>query len=88
MREGITGIIKTPTSKKSGEKLKPGETVNINTADFYELIRIPYVSKKTASYILQYRDQNGKFNSVDDLLKIKGIGKKKLEKIKPYIRLE
>jgi competence ComEA-like helix-hairpin-helix protein len=49
---------------------------------------LPYISEKTAALIIEYRQANGGFKTIDELLNIKGIGEKKLEKMKPYIRLE
>jgi competence ComEA-like helix-hairpin-helix protein len=60
--------------------------VDVNTADLPELINIPEIGNALAQRILDYRQQNGSFKSVDELRHIKGIGSKTLEKIKPYIR--
>lgn len=62
-------------------------SVSINTADLDELVLIPGIGKTTAQNIIDYRDSNGFFQSVDDLLRVKGIGVKTLEKIREYITL-
>lgn len=63
----------------------PGASlVNLNTAGMEELVQLPGVGEQTARAILQSREQYGPFASVDDLLRVSGIGEKKLEKIKPY----
>ncbi|MDA3844847.1 MAG: helix-hairpin-helix domain-containing protein [Candidatus Kapabacteria bacterium] len=69
-------------SKKSNLPLSP---VNINTASKSELILIPQVGPKTAEKIIEYRQDNV-FYEPEDLLYIKGIGLKKLMKIKPFIK--
>ena len=57
--------------------------VDINTADASALTSLKGVGPATAKKIIEYRTANGPFASCDDLTKVKGIGKKTLEKIKP-----
>ena len=59
--------------------------VNINTANVQELTSLPGIGKAKAEAIVQYRQANGPFKSVDDITKVKGIGPKKLEKIRKEI---
>ncbi len=60
--------------------------VNINTADKATLTLLPGVGTVTAEAILAYRQANGDFKSIDDLMKVKGIGEKSLAKLKPYLQ--
>lgn len=62
--------------------------ININTAGVNQLINLPGVGEKTALNIIEWRNKNGKFTSVYQLLEIRGIGNAKLEKIKQYIFIE
>jgi competence protein ComEA len=62
--------------------------ININTATAEQLVLLPGVGKKTADAIIEFRTKNGNFKAVDDIAKVKGIGPKKLEKIKIYLVLE
>lgn len=64
-----------------------GEKVNVNTAGLTELTDLPGIGEAKAKAILEYRNQHGPFKSVADLDKVKGIGPKMLEKMKPYIQL-
>ncbi|RMF44202.1 MAG: helix-hairpin-helix domain-containing protein, partial [Deltaproteobacteria bacterium] len=57
------------------------QPININTADFGQLVKLPGIGKVTAERIVAYRQANGPFASVDDLVKVKGVGKKTLEKL-------
>lgn len=73
--EGISSAAKKPP-------LKP---ININTANSEELQQVPGIGPATAEKILQMRKSYGAFKSVDDLLSIRGIGKKRLEKMRKYL---
>ncbi len=62
--------------------------VNLNTAGVEELTTIKGIGKATAEKIVEYRNEHGKFMSGEDLLKVKGIGTKKLESILSQIVVE
>jgi len=64
------------------------QMVNLNTASKEELQTLPGVGPQVAERILAYREQHGPFKSIEELLEIKGIGIKKLEKIRPLVTLE
>ncbi|MFA5098301.1 MAG: ComEA family DNA-binding protein [Candidatus Margulisiibacteriota bacterium] len=64
-----------------------GTKININTASASEMEKIPGVGAATAKKILECRIKNGAFRSYEDLSKIKGFGKKKIDKIKDEISL-
>lgn len=61
--------------------------ININTATIEELKSLPGIGETYALRIVEYREANGKFNSVEELVHVKGIGKRTLDKIKPFIKL-
>jgi competence protein ComEA len=62
--------------------------INLNKANISELMRLPGLGQKTAGALIDYRNKHGRIKSMDELLNIKGIGKKKLEKIKNLILIE
>jgi comEA protein len=66
-------------------KKPPLKPVNINTATSEELQQVPGIGPATAEKILLMRKSYGAFKSVDDLLAIKGLGKKRLEKMRKYL---
>ncbi|OBX85460.1 ComEA family DNA-binding protein [Moraxella nonliquefaciens] len=66
-------------AKESAQKVM-SERININTATAGELATLTGVGAKTAQAIINYRELMGRFDSVDDLTKVKGIGAKTLEK--------
>jgi competence ComEA-like helix-hairpin-helix protein len=59
--------------------------ININTASNSQLQNITGVGPSTAGSIIEYREQNGPFGSVEELTNVSGIGAKTLEKMKPQI---
>jgi competence protein ComEA len=75
---GDSGLLVTPTPI-------PGDPVNINTADLALLDTLPGIGPTTAQRIIDYREANGPFNQVDDLLKVAGIGPVSLERLRPFI---
>lgn len=63
--------------------------VNINTADAPTLSKnIKGVGLKKAQTIVDYREKNGKFSKIEDIMKVKGIGKKLFEKNASSIIIE
>ncbi len=74
----------TPKATKPREVTFP---VNLNTATLRELDALPGIGEVLGQRILDYRAAHGPFNSVDQLLNIKGIGEKTLAKLKPYVTI-
>ncbi|MBI3248881.1 MAG: helix-hairpin-helix domain-containing protein [Deltaproteobacteria bacterium] len=62
--------------------------VNINTADEAGLTSLKGIGKVKAQAILDYRQKNGSFKTVDDLAKVKGIGEKTVAKLKEHLTVE
>lgn len=74
-----------PTGSVGGD---PGSsTVNLNTASARELEVLPGIGPTTAQAIIAYREANGPFQSVDELLRVQGIGDSKLNAIRELISL-
>jgi len=64
---------------------KSSSLVNLNSASAVELITLPRVGKSTAQRIIAYREKNGPFKRVEDLMKVKGIGEKTFQKLAKLI---
>lgn len=62
--------------------------VNVNQASSSELELLPGVGPARAKAIVDYRNTNGAFERIDDLLRVSGIGKRALERLRPYVVLE
>ena len=60
--------------------------IDINTAEWWELVLLPGIGEKTARKIIEYRDSHGPFQSVDDLTKVSGIGPVTVEQIQRYVK--
>jgi competence ComEA-like helix-hairpin-helix protein len=69
----------------AGKKKPPARPVNFNTATPEELQQVPGIGPATADQILQMRKAYGVFKSVDDLVAIRGLGPKRLEKMRKYL---
>lgn len=59
--------------------------IDINKANLEMLCELPGVGESLASKIIEYRKQNGKFNKIEDLKNVSGIGEKKFESLRDYI---
>jgi competence protein ComEA len=67
-------------------KAEPTEPININTASKAELMTLPGVGEVIAERILEYR-RTKRFETPEELMEVKGIGPKKFERLRPYIRV-
>lgn len=74
-------------SSGSGPNASTDGIVNINTATVAELTTLPGVGDATAAEIVRDREANGAFTSIEDLMRVSGIGEKKFAKLKDKIRV-
>jgi competence ComEA-like helix-hairpin-helix protein len=66
----------------------PTQKININTASIKQLRKLPGIGSTLAKRIVEFRTKSSLFSSHKELLKVKGIGKRKLEKLLPHITFE
>lgn len=64
------------------------EKVDINSATIEDFMRLPGIGPKTAMGIVAHRQEHGKFQRLEDLTQVKGIGEKTFERLKPFIKIE
>ena len=83
---GEAGI--TVTAMDAAKQLVLGIPLDINTADSESLNALPGVGRGLAESIVRFRTEYGPIETMADLLKVHGVGKKKLEQLKPYIRIK
>ncbi|MFH1846890.1 MAG: helix-hairpin-helix domain-containing protein [Candidatus Omnitrophota bacterium] len=82
------GIKEEHTLEEVDKFLKERARVNINTSRVDELCLIPGVGEKLAKQIIDYRQSKGNYFKKEELLNVKGIGSKKFEKLKEFIKIE
>ena len=80
--EGASPVLATPLPEVVATTT---ELININTASASELDTLPGIGPTTAQKIVEYRDQNGPFVSIEDIINVSGIGPGTYERIKDLI---
>jgi len=62
-----------------------GAVVNLNTATATQIATLPGIGEKAAQRIIEYREKNGGFKKIEELMNVKGIGEKSFLKLKPLV---
>lgn len=87
LQAGDTIVRKKQFYPQKRKPALPTGKVDLNTASKTALMQIPGVGGKTAVAIIEFREKH-KFSKIDDIMRIKGIGVKKFEKMKQYITVK
>ena len=82
----LGGVAARAADAAGGAGTKPA-AVNVNTATLQELEKLPGIGEARAQAILDARKQRGGFKSVDELVDVRGIGPRNLEKLRPYLHV-
>ena len=85
----MAALVLTPgtASGAATQAPAPSEKVNINTAGVDELVALPGIGKAYAERIVEYRQKNGPFKKVEDLLNVRGIGEKTFDRIRDRLTI-
>ncbi|HBO61046.1 TPA: hypothetical protein DD449_05180 [Candidatus Berkelbacteria bacterium] len=81
LRQELSGQAKVVAGSEASVVQGESDKININTAALTDLDKIPSVGPVIAQRIIDYRNENGAFKTIEDLKKVKGIGEKTFEKI-------
>jgi competence protein ComEA len=83
----LPSVAASAQSKPTAAAPKPALTtpVNINTATATDLEGLPGLGAKTAARIVEYRQKNGPFKKVEELMNVRGLGEKNFLKLKPQL---
>lgn len=76
------------TPANSATSSSKDQLININKADIQGLTSLPGIGPAKAEAIISYREENGGFKSVQDLMEVTGIGQKTFEKLETYITVK
>jgi competence protein ComEA len=77
--------VKTTASRAPAAKATASSPVNINSASVAQLQTLPGIGASTAQRIVDYRQKNGAFKKIEELMNVKGIGEKSFLKLKPVV---
>lgn len=87
LKGGVAPAPSGPAPVASPGPSASGGLVSINSASAAELDTLPGIGPATAAKIIEYRQSRGGFRSIEELAAVKGIGPKKLEQLRPRVRL-
>jgi len=81
LEQDSTFVLNCPEVKDD----KLDDKIDLNKAGQSDLVKIPGIGPVTANRIIVFREANGVFKSINELEKVKGIGKKTVLKISPFV---
>ena len=87
LQPSVAAAQTAPAARKAAKPATPGGQVNINTASVADLDALPGIGAKTAALIVEYRQKNGPFKKVEELMNVRGIGEKNFLKLKPQLTI-
>jgi competence protein ComEA len=82
---GVAGLLFAGPVAAAAAKAAPAAKINLNTATAEQLSEVPGVGPKLAQRIVEHRQKEGSFRSVQELMNVKGVGEKNLAKLQGYL---
>lgn len=79
--------VEVPSPEEKAEVPQVRELIDINSATAKEFERLHGIGPQIAGRIVAYREKNGAFKRVDDITKVRGIGPKTLERLRPHLTM-
>jgi competence protein ComEA len=80
--QGNKPAARADVETKPAPALAVGDVINLNTASATDIATLPGIGPKTAELIVQYRQKNGSFKKVEEIMNVKGVGEKTFLKLK------
>lgn len=87
-KEEVLDFSSTGFEKKKSLPPPEENSINLNEADLETLIRLPGIGEKTAQRIIDLRSKKSKFENLEELMGVKGIGEVKFNKIKKFLYIK
>ena len=84
-RDSVADLAAVPSATKKTEAPRAEALIDLNRATAKEFERLPGIGPQIAARIVAYRDQHGAFKRVEDITKVRGIGAKTLERLRPHL---
>ena len=85
--EKVESAVTTPNTSANSSNKASGDKVNLNTANITELQKLTGIGEKKAEQIIAYREQNGSFQKIEDLMQVSGIGEKTFASLKDQLAI-
>ena len=80
-------VAQSKSAARSAAKPASTAIVNLNTASAIDLEGLPGIGAKTAARIVEFRQKNGPFKKVEELMNVRGVGEKNFLKLKPQLTI-
>jgi competence protein ComEA len=81
----LVSLFLVSASARADPAVPAGAMVDLNVASQNDLVALPGIGPAKAQAIVSWRQKNGRFRRVEDLVKVKGFGRKTLLKLRPYL---